>query len=191
MTADEAAPRAGRAAWIDAGWRALAQGGVAALRVEALARQLRVTKGSFYHHFEDRDALLDALLERWRLVATESVIEQADRLEAPMARLYALATLIYSPARDESVEVAIRSWASTDARAARVAAQVDARRVEYVRALLIACGLEATCAHLRARALYRMVIGDAMWRSAGEPALTPQEQADVITMILTPPDTTT
>jgi AcrR family transcriptional regulator len=43
--------------WIRAAGRRLAQGGAAAVAVEALARDLGVTKGSFYWHFRDRAAL--------------------------------------------------------------------------------------------------------------------------------------
>jgi AcrR family transcriptional regulator len=43
----------------------IAEEGVAALAVEALARRLGVTKGSFYWHFKNREALLQATLKRW------------------------------------------------------------------------------------------------------------------------------
>jgi len=43
--------RLGKADWLDAGLAALAAEGPAALRAEALARQLNTTKGSFYWHF--------------------------------------------------------------------------------------------------------------------------------------------
>jgi AcrR family transcriptional regulator len=54
-----------RAQWLQAGLDALRKGGVGAVRVERLGAGLELTKGSFYHHFRDRAALLDALLEFW------------------------------------------------------------------------------------------------------------------------------
>jgi AcrR family transcriptional regulator len=51
--------------WEDAALNLIAEQGVGALAVEALARQLGVTKGSFYWHFRTREALLQAALERW------------------------------------------------------------------------------------------------------------------------------
>jgi AcrR family transcriptional regulator len=50
--------RTPRSHWIGAGLDALATGGPEAMRVEALAQALGVTKGSFYWHFDDRGALL-------------------------------------------------------------------------------------------------------------------------------------
>src|SRR5690606_14615731 len=55
----------GRDDWSNAAAVATAAGGIDAVRVEALARRLGVTKGSFYWHFADRSALLDAVLTRW------------------------------------------------------------------------------------------------------------------------------
>ena len=50
--------RTPRSRWIEEGLRALAAGGPDAVRVEALAQALGVTKGGFYGHFADRNALL-------------------------------------------------------------------------------------------------------------------------------------
>ncbi|MEL6927820.1 MAG: helix-turn-helix domain-containing protein, partial [Cyanobacteria bacterium J06600_6] len=44
--------------WIDAAWILMANKGVAAVKVEVLARQLEVSKGSFYWHFKNRQELL-------------------------------------------------------------------------------------------------------------------------------------
>ena len=44
---------------------ALLNGGPSAVRVEILARELRVSKGSFYWHFKNRKALMEALLREW------------------------------------------------------------------------------------------------------------------------------
>ncbi|MBU5899821.1 helix-turn-helix transcriptional regulator, partial [Vibrio cholerae O1] len=56
-------PRTPRRAWIDEGLRALAVGGPEAVRGEALAQSLGVTKGGFYGYFADRSALLTAMLD--------------------------------------------------------------------------------------------------------------------------------
>ena len=45
-------------AWVDAGLTALAEGGPDAIRIEALAASLGVTKGGFYGDFADRNALV-------------------------------------------------------------------------------------------------------------------------------------
>src|ERR1700735_3962618 len=54
-----------RADWIRAAFARLAQDGIDAVRVEVLARDLHVSKGSFYWHFRDRDELAGAMLGLW------------------------------------------------------------------------------------------------------------------------------
>jgi AcrR family transcriptional regulator len=57
--------RLGKADWLRAARSALLHGGPVAVRVETLARTLKVTKGSFYWHFKDRQELLEELLLEW------------------------------------------------------------------------------------------------------------------------------
>ena len=70
-----AASRLGPDAWIDAAYKLFETGGIKAVRVDPLSKTLGVTRGSFYWHFEDRDALLRAILKRWCNEQTEQVIE--------------------------------------------------------------------------------------------------------------------
>jgi AcrR family transcriptional regulator len=67
--------------------RALARGGVPAVSVEALARELGATRGSFYWHFAHRDALLEAALGRWEREGTTAVIAEVSSEPDPRERL--------------------------------------------------------------------------------------------------------
>src|SRR3954453_20888760 len=70
--------KAGRQDWIAAALGLLGRGGIDAGRVEPLAEKLGVTKGSFYWHFKDRDALHLAMLETWRAETTANVIARVE-----------------------------------------------------------------------------------------------------------------
>ncbi|HMK88996.1 MAG TPA: helix-turn-helix domain-containing protein [Methylocystis sp.] len=59
--------------WLDLGARLLGQEGPSALTLERLTAAAGRTRGSFYHHFTDRDAFVRALMQRWR--EREIVIE--------------------------------------------------------------------------------------------------------------------
>jgi len=48
--------------WIDNARKVLVASGIEEVKVDRLARRMRVTRGSFYWHFEHRKDLLDALL---------------------------------------------------------------------------------------------------------------------------------
>src|SRR4051812_18741345 len=80
--------------WIEEGLRALAAGGPDAVRIEALARTLGVTKGGFYNQFDDRPALLDEMLETWERLGVDRVIERVEAdggdARAKLTRLFAV-----------------------------------------------------------------------------------------------------
>jgi AcrR family transcriptional regulator len=73
--------------WEHGALELIAEQGVGALAVEALARRLGVTKGSFYWHFRNREALLHAALERWEEHDEAVVLAQIE----PIWRLPAVA----------------------------------------------------------------------------------------------------
>ena len=66
--------RTPRGAWVHAALQALAAGGPDAVRVETLAVSLGVSKGGFYWHFADRQALLEEMLDTWEKTGTEDII---------------------------------------------------------------------------------------------------------------------
>jgi AcrR family transcriptional regulator len=77
--------------WIEAAYSAMAEEGIGSVAVEPLARRLGITRGSFYWHFENRRALLEAILERWERESTEAVISATRRVADPLERFVRLA----------------------------------------------------------------------------------------------------
>jgi AcrR family transcriptional regulator len=181
------APTLGPEAWVAAGLRALGEGGVEAVRVEVLARVLAVTKGSFYWHFADRRALLDAMAARWEQSTTTDVITAveadggsgADRLR----RLIALCFRGNQGATIGRLESALRRWGSTDDAVRPILGRVDTARLAYVTGLLIEHGLTPATARLRARLLYLAMIGEFAWTSHGG-APTPRRTLEALGELL-------
>lgn len=128
--------RTPRSAWIEGAARALAGGGPEAVRIEALAKELGVSKGGFYWHFEDREALIGETLDVWERTVTEDVIASIEAEpgdpRAKLRRLFAMA-----PAAREhfAVELALRDWSRRDRAVARRLRRVDDRRMEFLRSL--------------------------------------------------------
>jgi AcrR family transcriptional regulator len=161
-------PALGRDAWIEAGLHALSEGGVEAVRVEALARTLGVTKGSFYWHFTDRRELLLAMAEQWELASTTSVIAAVEaRGGTGAARLLRLISLCFRGGEIDRLESALRRWGSSDEGVRPVLARIDATRLEYVAGLLVEHGLPLATARARSRLLYLTMIGEFTWTSHG------------------------
>ena len=73
--------------WAEAALQMIAEKGLRALTVSALASRLGVTKGSFYWHFHGRSALLAAALARWEQRATTETMKGLEAVTDPRRRL--------------------------------------------------------------------------------------------------------
>lgn len=76
-----------RERWERAALAAIERGGPAAVAVVPLARELGVTKGSFYWHYDNRAELLAAALRRWEHEQTEELLAGIGAIENPHERL--------------------------------------------------------------------------------------------------------
>jgi AcrR family transcriptional regulator len=132
-----AAPiRTPRASWVEEGLRALGIGGPDAVKIEALAQALGVTKGGFYWHFEDRRALLEEMLDTWERVVTDDVIERIEDAGGDArAKLRRLNELAASTDALTKIELAIREWARRDKAVSTRVRRIDNRRMDYLRSL--------------------------------------------------------
>ncbi|HEX9082022.1 MAG TPA: TetR/AcrR family transcriptional regulator [Holophagaceae bacterium] len=77
-------------AWVKAAQALIAREGIPTVAVEPLAQALGVTKGSFYWHFENRDALIRAALEAWEQDQSTDVISRYQGIPDPNRRLRVL-----------------------------------------------------------------------------------------------------
>ena len=149
-----------RAQWLSAGLEALRKGGVGAVRVERLAGEVGVTKGSFYHHFRDRGALLEEVLEYWAREMTDAEFERIQTLRGGLApRLVALAQDVLEKGMGR-YDPAIRAWAREDRKVAAAVAQVDRRRVKALAGFFEEGGFTAAEARVRARTFYTFLLGE-------------------------------
>src|SRR5258708_12484072 len=102
--------RTPRSRWIEEGLRALAAGGPDAVRVEALAQALGVTKGGFYGHFADRNALLGEMLDMWERMSTDEVLERVERQGGDVRARLRLAGALTFSSELLPIDLAIRHW---------------------------------------------------------------------------------
>jgi AcrR family transcriptional regulator len=130
MTAPTRTPRS---KWIEEGLRELAASGPDAVRIEPLAQALGVTRGGFYWHFDNRQALLEEMLDTWERASTDEVLERVER-EGGDARskLQRAGALTFSDWL-LPIDLAIRDWSRRDPSVAERLRRVDNRRMDYLR----------------------------------------------------------
>jgi AcrR family transcriptional regulator len=152
--------RTPRTSWIEEGLRSLAAGGPDAVRVEALAKALGVTKGGFYWHFDDRRALLDEMLETWERVGVDDVIERVESEGGDAtARLRRLSAIAGSSGEGLRIDLAVRDWARRDKAVAKRLRRADNRRMEYMRSLFGALCSDEDEVEVRCLVFYSLWIG--------------------------------
>ncbi len=164
MGKQEQKARLGRNDWVLAGLRALARGGVAAVKVEPLARDLKTTKGSFYWHFKDISELHQVMLQLWEDLATTAITAAVTASGRDgRGQLMLLIDLVSVRPGDVyggiEVEPALRDWGRTDAAARAVVERVDRQRLHDVTGFLYLAGLAEAELAQSAQILYSAVIG--------------------------------
>ena len=130
----------GRDDWLRAARLALLKGGVEAVRVERLSRDLRVTKGSFYWHFKDREELLEHLLREWEEELRQEIIPQLGgrRGREALQRLTRLMIkrVPLGERGDLPSDAAIFTWAAVSAEVAQRVNRAEQRRIEALKRVL-------------------------------------------------------
>ena len=173
------APRLTADDWTSAALDAMARGGLAAVAVEPLAAGLGATKGSFYWHFANRDALIEAAVLRWEREHTDAVIGHVDAEPDPLARLRLLIGLVLESAvlgEDGSIELAMLATADHP-HVAPVLARVTERRVAYTAGLFAALGWPAEEARRRGLLAVTAYLGYAQLAHVARETL-PATEAD-------------
>ncbi|MET9296606.1 TetR/AcrR family transcriptional regulator [Streptomyces sp. NPDC003077] len=159
--------------WTDAALTAIGEGGLAAVSVEPLAARLGTTKGSFYWHFRDREALVEAALRRWEEVHTEAVIAALEAEPDPARRLRTLFAQGTSRVAEDPLEVTLLATAAHP-QVAEVLGRVTERRIAYLTALFRELGFPAEPARHRALMAYTSYLGHAqLHHAAGAGAALP------------------
>jgi AcrR family transcriptional regulator len=137
--------------WLTAALEAVSRDGGAKLRIDALVKELGVSKGSFYWHFKNRKAFMHDLIEYWHLRSTLVVSDNLDQSQAPPEqKLQALVEMVFVEELTRH-DLAIRSWAIQEPAVRAAVKRTDLYRMNYVRALFLGIGFAPEDAEFRAQ----------------------------------------
>jgi len=169
--------RLSRDHWLDAAFRAVVDGGFDNVRVLVLAKQLGVTRGSFYWHFVDHAELVTALLARWRereLASHQSVASVADADPQKDLELVLEAALAHAGVDLENMrfELALRGLGRRDAKVAAMLIEVDQLRLRLFAGKFLRLTGEQRSANDLAALFYLAIIGSS--QALSRPANPPQ-----------------
>ncbi|MDQ3103726.1 MAG: TetR/AcrR family transcriptional regulator [Actinomycetota bacterium] len=143
--------------WAQAGFEALLEEGLAGVAVERVAARLAATKGSFYWHFTNRDALVGAVLDLWS-AETEGIISTVDETPDPVQRMRRIFDLVIAEIPIAHAEIDLLGN-TTHPLVAQAMDQVSRRRIDYMTSTLRQAGLSPTAAADAAVHAYALWIG--------------------------------
>jgi AcrR family transcriptional regulator len=143
--------------WVEAGFVRLSLEGIDAVRVEVLARDLGVSKGSFYWHFRDREDLLGRMLARWEEEEGGRQDEEAGNGSAA-TRWARFIERTADPARIRT-EAGVRAWARRDERVASRVAAIERKKAARIAEVLREVGFQEGAAESWAEIVLLICLG--------------------------------
>ena len=146
--------------WVAAALDVLVSDGISAVKVLPLSKKLGVTRGSFYWHFENHEALLNRLLEVWEDTNSGSIIRAAQLEGSIIDRYVALMRCWLGFERfDPHLEVAVRNWGRSNPELWQKLRATDERRVDACVEMLAAEVSDPEMRLHRARTIYFLQMG--------------------------------
>lgn len=178
-------PRLTSEVWTAAAFEVFTRDGLQAISIEALAKQLGATRGSFYWHFHSRDDLIDSILTQWRHAATEAQ-QRLREITDPRERLRAFLSESISNLDYGKREIDLLSLMDNPMVRAAVEEHTLAR-TEFVEEALIEAGHAPRDAHTEAIQSWALWIGAYQLATTMPqlvPGNTPQEKLATTTRSL-------
>jgi AcrR family transcriptional regulator len=176
--------------WIEAATTVLVDQGIDHVRVDVLAGELGVTRGSFYWHFRDREDLLRRVLQAWSERSTEQLTRRLATAHAqPREQLRDVISLPFrgrAAAQAARIELAIRARARRDELARQAVDAADAARIGYHREIFTALGFSEPEAQQRAFLLYGYEVAESLLHRQGTAALRQARASFVEQLMLQP-----
>ena len=154
--------RRSREDFINAALELLAEtGSVKALTIDALCEALQVSKGSFYWHFKNRQALISALVDAWSGVFHESIHQRIEQASNHNPRDTFQSTIqFWLSGNFMRMDAVMRDWARQEPAVAEAVARADRLLMDFLCEQFRALGHSDTEAHRRARLLIAIGVAE-------------------------------
>lgn len=144
--------------WEQEALKMIAEQGLGAVAVEPLARRMGITKGSFYWHFTNREALLEQALLLWEEHDTRNLTASLAAIDDPRDRLRSFFRAVGRERFTHDVYSALCA-AADHPQVEPVLERVADRRMNQIARAFEEIGFEPEAAQHRARLSYSAYLG--------------------------------
>lgn len=156
----ESRKRHTREDWIDAAERIFVRTGIEDVKVDVIAKRMKITRGSFYWHFKSREDLLDSLLDRWAEQNRQALIELKSSAPGGVPTIYDCIRFWLSIENDIlDFDLSMRLWGRKSPKVAGKIHEIDDAWMSLLTEVFITRGHERTRATARARVTYFHQLG--------------------------------
>jgi AcrR family transcriptional regulator len=146
--------------WLSSALSIFVSEGIDAVRITRLAETLKVTRGSFYWHFSNRDDLIDTLVQYWKNKNTPAILDSIENPESlDDGILSFFEACVDENLFDSRLDLALREWARRSDDIHAEVEKADQHRIEGIQQLYESFGFPMPESLIRARVIYFAQIG--------------------------------
>lgn len=162
-----------REAWIAAARKVLEKRGIAEVKIDRLAKQLKVTRGSFYFHFTSLADLRNGLLQEWRNINCAPFWAMRDMHDVDGLQFFTDIVHVWVDEAPFSplLDLAVRDWSRTSRKLAQEVKDMDDLRIALLVRSFRAMGYSPDESLVRARITYFHQIGQYALSFTEDPAV--------------------
>lgn len=143
--------------WIQTGLNILNKTSYTDIKIEYLCKRLKVTKGSFYHHFKNINDYYSKLIEYLFIKNGINLDQFIEDIPTPKGRLNYINQHIINNISKE--KVSLRAWGSHNKEVKQQLDKADVIRIDYFTKLYLDTGLDPKKASIMAKLNFALLVG--------------------------------
>ena len=143
--------------WLDEGLKILEESGPGSLTIDNLVLHTGKTKGSFYHHFKNRNKYIEALLAHYEAKVTVEILHEVNKASGKIERLKKLTKLVFQIS--SKLELVIRAWALYEPLVKKIQDRIDQKRLDHLKNIYLSSCVNESQAQTMALRNYSIYIG--------------------------------
>ncbi len=145
--------------WINRGLIRFTESGSKGIIVEEMAKDLKVNKSSFYHHFKTKKDFIWQLIQYWVEFDTNQIIREVDAIVDPKSKFLRLIEIIFKKDNNLDFNFFLKKYARGQKEIEKLIDKIDASRIKYVSNILTELGYTEKEANQKAQIFYKYLIG--------------------------------
>lgn len=169
-------------AWINLGYDYFSKGGEKALVIEKMARDLRISKTSFYNFFGNRVNFLGKIIEFWQQLRTQELIDLSCNISSAGSTTYSMMLALFSTEIKDDFLFYLRQKAQTDANIKLMIDAIESKRIVFAAQQIEKTGTLPEDALEKATLIYVYYLG--WWARQPVGRIVPDEAKKQISLLV-------